>query len=363
MTDRTTRVRAAIAEAGLDALLVTNATNRRYVSRFTGSAGWVLLGADVASLATDFRYWEQAGSEAVDFSLYKQKGTAAEWIPGFMEALGTRKLGFEAGDVSVAAHKQLRDVIAAMPPAKRPSLVQTEGLLEKLRAVKDAEEIAALERAACLGDESFSAVAGQIEPGWSEQRVAWEIERYAREHGAEAMSFATIVGGGPWGALPHAHPREASIVAGEPIVIDMGVVVDGYCSDMTRTIVAGPPDATFTEIYDIVLTAQETAEATIEVGMTGSQAHQIAQEIIAQAGYGDSFGHGLGHGVGLEIHEHPRLGNGSEDVLENGMVITVEPGIYLPEWGGVRIEDMGVLEEGRYRNFTTAPKLRLAGAT
>ena len=170
-------------------------------------------------------------------------------------------------------------------------------------------------------------MAGQIEPGWSEQRVAWEIERYAREHGAEAMSFATIVGGGPWGALPHAHPRDAPIVAGEPIVIDMGVVVDGYCSDMTRTVVVGWPDEKFTEIYDIVLTAQETAEATIEAGMTGAQAHQIAQEIIAQAGYSDCFGHGLGHGVGLEIHEHPRIGGSSEDVLENGMVITVEPGI------------------------------------
>ena len=362
MTDRTGRVRAAVAEAGLDALLVTNGQNRRYVSRFTGSAGWVLVGAEVASLATDFRYWEQAEAEAAAFRLYKQQGAVADWVPGFMEALGRRKVGFEAGDVSVAGHKQLRDLIAAMPPDKRPALVQTEGLVEKLRAVKDAEEIAALERAARLGDEAFGAVAGRIEPGWSEQRVAWEIERYAREHGAAAMSFATIVGGGPWGAMPHAHPRTEPIVAGQPIVIDMGVVVEGYCSDMTRTIVVGEGDAQFGEIYEIVLTAQETAEATIEVGMTGAQAHQIAQEIIAEAGYGERFGHGLGHGVGLEIHEQPRLGATSEDVLAEGMVITVEPGIYLPGWGGVRIEDMGVLENGRYRNFTTAPKLRLAGA-
>ena len=362
MTDRTGRVRAAVAEAGLDALLVTNGQNRRYVSRFTGSAGWVLVGAEVASLATDFRYWEQAESEAAAFAVYKQQGAAAEWVPGFVEALGRRKVGFEAGDVSVAGHKQLRDLIAAMPPDERPALVQTEGLVEKLRAVKDAEEIAALERAARLGDEAFGAVAGRIEPGWSEQRVAWEIERYAREHGAEAMSFATIVGGGAWGAMPHAHPREEPIVAEEPIVIDMGVVVEGYCSDMTRTIVVGEGDAKFAEIYEIVLTAQETAEATIEVGMTGAQAHQIAQEIITEAGYGERFGHGLGHGVGLEIHEQPRLGGTSEDVLAEGMVITVEPGIYLPGWGGVRIEDMGVLENGRYRNFTTAPKLRLAGA-
>ena len=204
--------------------------------------------------------------------------------------------------------------------------MQTEGLVEGVRAVKDPEELAALERAVLLGDGAFNDVADRVQPGWTELQVAWEIEKYAREHGAEAMSFATIVGGGAWGAMPHAYPREMPLEAGKPIVIDMGVIVDGYCSDMTRTIVLGEPDATFQEVYDIVLTAQETAEATVESGMTGGQAHMIAQDIIAEAGYGDRFGHGLGHGVGLEIHEHPRLGRTSEDVLADGMVITVEAG-------------------------------------
>ena len=292
MSDRLHRARAAIAEAGLDALLVTNPYNRRYLSGFTGTAGWVLLGAGTASLATDFRYWEQVGAQAPDFALYKQEGAQADWLPGFVEALGGRKLGFEATDLSVAAHKQLRDTLAGMPAPKRPALVQTEGLVEGVRAVKDAGELAALERAVLLGDTAFNDVADRVQPGWSELRVAWEIEKYAREHGAEAMSFATIVGGGPWGAMPHAYPREMPLETGKPIVIDMGVIVDGYCSDMTRTIVLGEPDATFQEVYDIVLTAQETAEATVQSGMTGGQAHMIAQDIIAEAGYGDRFGHG-----------------------------------------------------------------------
>lgn len=361
MSDRLSRARAAIAEAGLDALLVTNPYNRRYLSGFTGTSGWVLLGAETASLATDFRYWEQVGSQAPGFSLYKQEGGQGQWLPGFVEVFGGRKVGFEAADMTVAAHKQLRDTIAAMPAPKRPALVQSEGLIEQVRARKDAEELLSLERAVQLGDEAFNDVADRMQPGWSELQVAWEIEKYAREHGAEAMSFATIVGGGAWGAMPHAFPREEALEAGKPIVIDMGVIVNGYCSDMTRTIVLGEADAKFQEIYDIVLTAQETAEATVESGMTGGEAHMIAQNIIAEAGYGDKFGHGLGHGVGLEIHEHPRLGRTSEDVLLDGMVITVEPGIYLPGWGGIRIEDMGVLENGRFRNFTTAPKLRMVG--
>ena len=362
MSDRLGRVREALAIAGLDGLLVSNAFNRRYLSGFTGTSGWVLVGKEIVSLATDFRYWEQVGSQAPAVSLYKQEGPQAEWLPGFVEVLGGGKLGFEARDLTVSAHKQLRDTIAGMPAPKRPALVQTEELVEQVRAVKEAAELVALERAVHLGDEAFGHVAEVMRPGWTELRVAWEIEKYAREHGAEAMSFATIVGGGPWGAMPHAFPRAEVIEEGRPIVIDMGVIVDGYCSDMTRTIVLGEPDAKFREIYDIVLVAQETAEATIESGMTGTEAHMIAQNIIAEAGYEENFGHGLGHGVGLEIHEHPRLGRTSQDTLEDGMVITVEPGIYLPGWGGIRIEDMGVLENGRYRNFTTAPKLRMVGA-
>ncbi|MEE9277817.1 MAG: Xaa-Pro peptidase family protein [Dehalococcoidia bacterium] len=362
MTSRLARLRDALREAELDALLVTNAHNRRYLSGFTGSAGWLLIGPETAALSTDFRYWEQAQSQAPDFTLSKQEGVMADWLPGFLDGVGGGKVGFEAAHVSVATHKQIRDILAAMPAPKRPGLIQTEAVVERIRALKDAQEVAALQRAVALGDEAFNAVAGRIQPGWTEKRVAWEIEMYARQHGAEAMAFPTIVGGGPWAAMPHCYPRDVPIEAGQPIVIDMGVIVDGYCSDMTRTIVLGGSDGRFQEIYDIVLTAQETAEATLEAGMSGRDAHMIAQDIIAAAGYGENFGHGLGHGVGLEIHEHPRVGRTSEDTLAEGMIITVEPGIYLPGWGGIRIEDMGVIENGKFRNFTTAPKLRMVGA-
>ena len=361
MSERLARLRARLAEDGLNALLVTDPHNRRYLTGFSGSAGSALVTAERAVLATDFRYWEQAEMQAPSFALYKQEGRLGEWLPGFVSGLGGKKIGYEAGHVTVAAHKEIRDAIASMPAGDRPGLLQTEGLVEELRAIKDEDERAALERAVKLGDEAFQSATAVMEPEWTERRLAWEIELYVREHGAEGLSFPTIVGSGAWGAMPHAYPRDVAIGEGQPIVIDMGVLLDGYCSDMTRTVILGRPGDQFKRIYDVVLTAQETAEATIEAGMTGHDAHMIAQAIIAEAGYGDYFGHGLGHGVGLEIHERPRVGQTAEDRIEEGMVITVEPGIYLPGWGGVRIEDMGVIENGRLRVFTTAPKLRLVG--
>ena len=183
-----------------------------------------------------------------------------------------------------------------------------------------------------------------------------------REHGGEALSFETIVAGGAWSAMPHAYPRDEPLREGEPIVIDMGVRLDGYCSDLTRTIVLGKPDGQFQRIYDIVLGAQLTAIELIAAGMTGEQAHLLAERFIAEAGYGENFGHGLGHGVGLEVHEKPRLGRASEDVLADGMVTSVEPGIYLSGWGGVRIEDLAVMENGRLRVLSRAPKFELAKA-
>ena len=359
ISDRLSRLRATLEVAGLDALLIGDTTNRRWVSGFSGSAGWALVSVDAALLSTDSRYWEQVERQCPEFELHRQEPRLADWLPSLVAHLGRKKIGFEADHVTVSLHKQMRDVLAKMPAPERPGLIQTEAMVAELRAVKDTAELASIERAVLVGDEAFTAIADRVEPGWSESQLAWEIEKYAREHGAEAMSFATIVGGGPWGAMPHAYPRDEPIVAGEPVVIDMGVVVDGYCSDMTRTIVLGKPTGRFREIYEIVLTAQETAEATIEAGMTGSEVHMLAHDVIAAAGYGEQFGHGLGHGVGLEIHERPRIGKTAEDVITDGMVITVEPGIYLPGWGGVRIEDMGVIENGIYRNFTTAAKLRM----
>lgn len=359
---RLDRVRAAVAAANIDALLVTSAANRRYVSGFTGSNGWLLISADdqeTPKLATDFRYLEQAVHESPGFEIVRMAGPIATWWGDLVRPLGRTRLGFEAGDVSVALHKQLRDATVKLPAGQRPSLVQTTGVLEPVRAIKDSTEIGLLREAVRLTDEAFADVTSRLEPGWSERRVAWEIELYSRTHGAEAMAFDSIVAAGPHGARPHARPRDYNIGELEPIVIDMGARLNGYCADMTRTISLGGVDARFPHIYDIVLAAHETAAQMVEPGMKASDAHQIAQQVIDDAGYGEHFGHGLGHGVGLQIHEYPHLGSTSRDELAEGMVITIEPGIYLPDWGGIRIEDMGVLEADGFHSFTGTPKLRM----
>jgi Xaa-Pro aminopeptidase len=373
MKDRLTRLREKLEEHGLGGVFIsapaedtskTVGANRRYLSGFTGSMGHLLITPDLASIAVDFRYYEQAEKESPHFKLFQANGPMHTWLPDFIRQgrLGGKKLAFEAHGVSYATYQALRKAVHELPPAERPALAATTNLVESLRQVKEPEEIEALQAAVTLGDQAFEDVAARIEPGWTEKQVAWEIEKYVREHGGEGLSFETIVGAGPWGALPHAHPRDHVIQKGEGVVIDMGVkLASGYVSDLTRTIFIGKPDAEFRKVYDIVLGAQLTAEELVRPGMTGSEAHMLAHRFIEEAGYGDKFGHGLGHGVGLQVHEPPRVGPNSQDVLEDGMVFTVEPGIYIPGWGGVRIEDQGYLKEGRYVPMSHAPKLRFNG--
>ena len=358
---RVERIRERLTEADVDALLITDPYNRRYASGFSGSNGWLVIAADDSRppvLATDFRYLEQAAQESPSFEVVQMKGKMEQWWGELARPLGRVRLGFESGAITVAAHKQLRDINAKLPAGQRPALVQTNQIVESVRACKDESELTLLHRAAQLTDESFTHVESTMEAGWTETRVSWELEQYARSHGAEAMAFESIVAAGPWGARPHARPREEAIGEAEPIVIDMGARYRGYCADMTRTIVLGPPDEQFPRIYDTVLAAHETAAQMIEPGMSGKDADQLARQVIVDAGYGEHFGHGLGHGVGLQIHETPHLGITSTDTLEAGMVITIEPGIYLPDWGGVRIEDMGLLDEDGFHSFASTPKLR-----
>lgn len=360
MNNRLARLRTLLDARGLDALLVTQEHNRRYLSGFTGSNGTLLISQDEAYLATDFRYWEQAEQQAVGFTVLRAPRLLSEWFGGFVAPYGGKRVGFEAAHVSVATHREFRELISTLPAGQRPELVPVTGVVEELRQIKEREEIVALERAVALGDAAFAHVAARVEPGWTERQVAWEIEKYIREHGGDGVSFPTIVAGGPWGAMPHARARDAVLQQGEGVVIDMGALLDGYCSDMTRTIFLGEPDGQFRAIYDIVLTAQLTAEELIEAGMTGDVAHRLAHRVIEQAGYGEAFGHGLGHGIGLQVHEAPWLRPTSTDTLRDGMVFSVEPGIYLSGWGGVRIEDLVVLENGRCRVLTKAPKVRMA---
>ncbi|HWO93865.1 MAG TPA: Xaa-Pro peptidase family protein [Dehalococcoidia bacterium] len=354
---RLERLRAAIAEHGLDAVLISNTENRRYLSGFSGSAGVLVITASHAVIATDFRYYEQAEQQAPEFRLHKTVGGLQTWFRDLARdlELGGKKLGFEAADLTFQAYQQHVKIIQELPEPERPKLVATTSLVESLRVIKDPEELQLLQRVIDIGDAAMAYVQRAIEPGWTEKRVAWEIEKHIREHGGDSLSFPTIVAAGPHSALAHAQPRDRAIEEGEMVVIDMGARLDGYCSDLTRTIFLGEPDDKFLRIYDIVAVAQRTAIETIEAGMTGEQAHMQAHAVIEEAGYGDAFGHGLGHGIGLQVHENPRLARTSGDILREGMVFSIEPGIYLSGWGGVRIEDLATLENGKVRLLSHAP--------
>jgi len=364
-TNRIDCLREQLDKHNLDALFVSspeNASpvNRRYLSGFTGTSGYLLVTKDDAIIATDFRYYEQAEQQAKAFRLHKSVGATDKWLPAMLEGLGGKRVAFESPHVSYQHYRAVRKIVQDMPEDARPKLVATTNLVEGIRVIKDAEEVAALQAAITLGDEAFADVAPRVEPGWTEKQVAWEIEKYIREHGGDGLSFDTLVGAGERGAMPHCFPTDRKLKMGEGVVIDMGVELGGYMSDLTRTIFLGKPNDEFKRVYDIVLAAQQTAHELVEEGMTGETAHNLAANVIGQAGHSEHFGHGLGHGVGLQIHEAPRLGPTSKDKLLDGMVFTIEPGIYLTGWGGVRIEDVVVLENGKARLLSHAPKLTTA---
>ncbi|RLC77382.1 MAG: Xaa-Pro dipeptidase [Chloroflexi bacterium] len=347
---RLEKLREAIAAEGLDGLLVTQPENRRYLSGFTGSAGVLLITPDFALIATDFRYFEQVGRECPQFELVKIEGKFTEVLPEMLADAGVKRLGFESEHLTVAQYEEWQRA------AKGVEWVPTRGLVEKIRMVKTPEEVEAIRKAVALADEAFAHICECIHPGMTEKEAAWELEVYMRTHGAQKLAFDIIVASGPNGAMPHAKATDKPIEEGEPIVMDLGCVVNGYCSDLTRTIVLGSPDERFREIYEIVLRAQEEAERRIKAGISGREADAIARQVIDEAGYGDKFGHNLGHGVGLAVHEKPAVGRLSEDTLEAGCIITVEPGIYIPGWGGIRIEDMVLVKEEGTEVLTQAPK-------
>jgi len=345
--NRLRKLRASIAEKGLDALLISQPENLLYLSGFTGSSGWLLISEQNAILATDFRYVEQAKKESPDFEIIQTKREFRDWLPHVVSDLGWHKLGFEANFISYEVYHKLSEAIKPKPA--NLELVPTTGIVEQLRSIKEPEELGFITKAVELADAVFEQAKAIIRPGITEKEAAWEIEKFLRQEGSEGMPFEIIVASGPNSALPHARPTEKIICSGEPVLIDMGARISGYCSDFSRTLFLGKADKTLQEIYNIVLKAQTTAIEKVESGMEASQADQLARSVIAQAGYGDAFGHGLGHGVGLAVHEFPTVGPGSSDSLADGMVFTIEPGIYLAGQGGVRIEDMVVLENSKAR--------------
>jgi len=348
---RLEKLRQSLAEENLDAILVTGAENRRYLSGFTGSAGHLLISPDRAVLATDFRYYEQVGREAGAFELARITTTMAALLPELLAEGGIRRLGFEGEYMTVS---ELQTLNKATDGVEWVPLKET---VARLRAIKDEAEIELLRRSAALNDEALDHLTRTIRPGMTEREAAWEIEAYMRSHGASKVAFDLIVAAGPNGALPHARPGDRIIEEGQPVVVDIGCVLDGYCSDMTRTFCLGEPSAHYLEVWQIVLRAQEATLGAVRAGLSGVAADAAARDVIEAAGYGEQFGHGTGHGVGLAVHEKPRAGRLSEDTLQPGMSLTVEPGIYLPGQFGVRIEDLVIVREDGIENLTGSPKL------
>lgn len=352
---RLQKVRAKIEEKGLDALLVTQAENRLYLSGFSGSAGALIITSDKSVLATDSRYTEQAAIESSSFEIRRIRSEIDKWLPDLLKEFNIKRMGFESTDLSYFTYRKMKEALDKN--GNSVQLIPADGLVEELRIVKEEEEIRNLKKAAALADMAFEHLCSVINPGMTEKEAAWEMEKFMRENGSQPIPFELIVASGPDSALPHAKPTSKAIAEGEPIVIDIGAKTGFYCSDMTRTICLGKPPDKFNKIYDIVLGAQLAAMATIEPGMSGDRADSMARAVINEAGYGEAFGHGLGHGIGLALHENPRLGQNSQDILQDQMVFTIEPGIYIPGWGGIRIEDTVILENGKIKAINKSPKV------
>ncbi|MEA2526764.1 MAG: Xaa-Pro aminopeptidase [Thermomicrobiales bacterium] len=359
MINRLDRLRAELAERELDGILVTDPSNRFYLSGYSAhdhapneSAGVLLIGSTEAALFTSPNNTQWAASEAPGFEISAWKrpwtGTVSEQIRRY----GWNRVGFEDDATLVSTHQEL---LASL--ANKVTLAPTRGLVDRLRRVKDADELAALERALGLTDEVFDATVAALRPGMTEREIAWMTEKAFRDAGADGAAFPTSVASGPHTARPHHAPTERAIREGEPITIDMGASVAGYNGDLTRTVWLGEPDSRLKAVYNVVFEAQATALAGLRAGMIGKDGDSLARRVVEAAGHKDHFVHGLGHGLGIRVHEGPSLGTTSTDVLQPGEVVTVEPGVYVPGWGGVRIEDVVVITSDGCQVLTKAPKL------
>jgi Xaa-Pro aminopeptidase len=340
--DRRDRLRATAAERGLDAVLVTNLLNVRYLTGFTGSNGALLVRADGPDLfGTDGRYTTQAGTQVPDVELLVDRSTVAGLAAEAVRA-GAGRIGYESHDVTVDGLAALESVLAdAAAGGRVPELSSVRRAVEAQRAVKDDGEIEALRRACAIADRALAELAaeGALRPGRTELQVGRELDARMLALGAEAPSFETIVAAGANSAIPHHRPDATELRGGDFLKLDFGATVDGYHSDMTRTVVLGEPADWQREIYELVAAAQAAGRAALAVGADVVAVDKASRGVIAEAGHGQHFSHGLGHGVGLEIHEAPSIGPLGAGTLAAGMAVTVEPGVYLPGHGGVRIED------------------------
>lgn len=341
-----------LEEKNIDALLVSDGYNMRYFSGFTGATGYLLVTKKSKYLFTDSRYTIAAKAQAPDYTVIEVDANRdyCKEINTVIDAENLTTLGFEAKRVAYSEYASLNEKL------KIKELVALGGELAKLRRIKTKEEIDLLRQAEHIGDVAFSEIIKEIRPGMTELEIAAKLEYIMKINGAEKLSFESIVASGVNSSKPHAEPGRRKVELGDFITMDFGCVYEGYCSDMTRTVVLGKASEKQKEIYNTVLKAQLAVLDMLKPGLPGKAYDKVARDIIYSAGYEGCFGHGLGHSVGLEIHEDPRFSMIEEDVIEAGMIMTVEPGIYIPDFGGVRIEDMVVITENGYENFAYSSK-------
>ena len=347
---RLRKLRKELKAQQLDAILITRPENQRYLSGFTGGEAALLITTESALILTDFRYYEQVVEEAPDFNLEKVEGKVSVLLKRLMKEHNITTLGFESTFVPFDQYQEWKKACRGV------RLIPLTDTVERLRLIKDEGELAAMKKAIAVSDAACDHIRQTLRVGMTEKQVAWELESFMRTHGAEGLAFGIIVGSGPNGAKPHAVLQDRPIQKGEPVVMDLGATVDGYHSDITRTICLGKPDKKLQQIYDIVLQAQLAAEEGASIGMTGQQIDALARKVIRDAGHAEHFGHGLGHGVGLAVHEGPRASPLSTTVFEPGMLCTIEPGIYIPGWGGIRIEDIVLFKKDQTVVLTQARK-------
>lgn len=347
--EKITKLRELLEEKELDAVLITNPINRKYISGFTGSAGVAIVSKKVNIFITDFRYIEQATEQAEHFTIVEHKSAIESEIQKQLTVLNIKKLGFEKDDVTFAGFERYEKSLEV-------NLVPVSGLLEEIRLIKSPEELQILKRAGEIADAAYEHIQTYIKPGVREIEVANELEFFMRKQGATSSSFDIIVASGYRSALPHGVASEKKIQSGELVTMDYGALYNGYCSDITRTIAVGHISDELKAIYETVLEAQLRGVKGIKPGMTGKEADALTRDYITDKGYGEYFGHSTGHGLGLEVHEEPRLSHLSESVLVPGMVVTVEPGIYVPSVGGCRIEDDIVITETGNERLTNSTK-------
>jgi len=348
LNNRVDKLKDYIYKKDLDGVLIQNPFNRRYLSGFTGSFGFVVITKDKNIFVTDFRYIEQASNQCIDYDIVKH--TDNNTIYDIINKLEIKRLGFEEEFITYQQYKELNNRLNSI------QLVELEGIINKHRRIKSEDEIIQIRRAAEIADKTFAHICEILKPGVSEEEISLEIEYFMKKQGASGTSFDSIVASGIRSSLPHGRATDKIIEEGDFVTLDFGCIYNGYCSDMTRTIVIGKASEKQREIYDIVLKAQTEALKYIKPGIMGFEVDKVARNIIKEKGYGDYFGHGLGHGVGMEVHEEPRLSPLGKDPLESSMVVTDEPGIYIPDFGGVRIEDLVVVTEDGCEILSKSPK-------